>query len=398
MGVLDALDASGLFVSSAGQDAQLESFAQRGLTKALELFTEKRYAEAIPVFKRAIGTSPRSDTALNAYDYLAKSYLSLDEKDIASAIKTLQQSLRLAPERAATHYALGNIHYEEADYEAAQAAYAQAVKLDPGTTHRYALGQTLMELGRYDEAESQFLKVREQSPRKPDADFGLGQVYARQGLASEAISAFQRAIDVKRDFWFSYEEMGYVLVDQGEFDQARELVATLEPKAPELAATLSRYISQKTPPEMVAVYSTSTFLYTLGPRTQVAALGDYLTDPGSQRTFSMVLQFSKSMDAQSVENVLNWSISRSLDTGKADGYNFNLPIPATEAALPANPSSVEYDAETGTATVFFAIRQNDSGDATLDPYHVKFKFRGQDADGQAMNGRADEYTGFSGIA
>jgi tetratricopeptide (TPR) repeat protein len=398
VGVLDGLNANGLFVSSADQNAQMESFAQRGLTKALQLFSNKRYAEAIPVFKRAIGMSPRSETALNAYDYLAKSYLSLEEKDTRSAIATYEQSLRLAPDRAATHMALGNIHFEDENHEAAQAAYAQAVKLDGSAGNRYALGQALLELGRYDEAESQFRKVREQSPRKPDGDFGLGLVYARQGRGEEAIGAFQRAIETKADFWFSYEELGYVLTDQGELEQARELVDILEPKAPELATTLSRYITQQTPPEMVSVYSTSTFLYTLGPRTQVAALGDYLTEPGSQRSFSMAFQFSKSMDAQSVENVLNWSISRSLDTGRADGYNFSLPIPATEVSLPANPSSVEYDAETGTATLFFSVRQNDTADGTIDPYHIKFSFKGLDAEGLAMNSQADEYTGFSGFA
>lgn len=397
MGVLD-VDSTGLFVSAADQNAQMESFAQRGLTKALQLFTEERYAEAIPVFKRAIGMSPRSSTALNAYDYLAKSYLSLEEKDTRSAIATYQQSLRLAPERAATHMALGNIHFEDGNHDAAQAAYAAAVKLDGSASNRYALGQALLELGRYDEAERQFRKVREQSPREPDGDFGLGLVFARQDRVEDAISAFRRAIDIQADFWFSHEELGYVLADQGEFEQARELVDTLEPQAPELAATLSRYITQQTPPELLAVYSTSTFLYTLGPRTPVAALGDYLTEAGSQRTFSMVFQFSKSMDAQSVENVLNWNISRSLDTGKADGYNFSLPIPATEVTLPANPSSVEYDAETGSATVFFRVRQNDTADGTLDPYHIKFRFQGVDAEGLEMNSQADEYTGFSGFA
>lgn len=397
MGILD-VDSTSLFVSAADQNAQMESFAQRGLNQALQLFTEKRYAEAIPVFKRAIGMSPRSNTALNAYDYLAKSYLSLEDKDTRAAIATYQQSLRLAPDRAATHMALGNIHFEAGNFADAQAAYAQAVKLDGSAGNRYALGQALLELGRYDEAERQFRKVDELSPRKPDGDFGLGLTYARQGRAEEAVSAFRRAIDTQEDFWFSYEELGFVLADQGEFEQARALVDTLAPQAPELAATLSRYITQQTPPELASVYSTSTFLYTLGPRTQVAALGDYLTEAGNQRTFSMVFQFSKSMDAQSVENVLNWSISRSLDTGRADGYNFNLPVPATEVSLPANPSSVEYDTETGSATVYFSVRQNDTANGTLDPYHIKFKFQGVDADGRAMNRQADEFTGFIGIA
>lgn len=397
MGVLD-VDSTGLFVSAIDQNAQMESFAQRGLTQALELFTAKRYAEAIPAFKRVIGMSPRSATALNAYDYLAKSYLSLEDKDTRSAIATYRQSLRLAPDRAATHLALGNLHFEAQDYAQAQAAYAQAVKLDGSASNRYSLGQALLELGRYAEAEAQFRKVHEMSPRKPDGSFGLGLVYARQGRAQEAISAFQRAIDTKPDFWFSYEELGYVLTDEGEFDRARELVDILAPKAPELAATLSRYLTQQTPPELVSVYSTSTFLYTLGPRTPVSALGDYLTEADSQRSFSMVFQFSKRMDAQSVENVLNWSISRSLDTGRADGYNFSLPLPATEVGLPANPSSVEYDAEMGSATVHFSVRQNAAANGTIDPYHIKFKFRGVDAEGRAMNSQADEYTGFSGFA
>lgn len=396
MGVLDVVDGSGLFTYAVDQTAQMEDFAGRQLTTALEYFTEGRYEEAIRTFKRSIGLAPRSSTALNAYDYMARSYLVLD--DSRAAIDTYRQSLRLEPGQPAVHLALGNIHFDNGDYDQAVTAYAEALRLDPSTSNRFSLGQALMEDGQLDDAERQFALVRQLSPREPDGDYGLGQVYARRGEYDEAIAAFQRAIDIQSDFWFAYEEMGFALADRGDYGLAQDLVTTLATPAPQMSITLNSYISQRQPPELFAVYSTSTFLYTLGPRTQVASIGDYLTDPNSQRTFTMVFQFSKSMDSLSVQNVNNWTISRSMDTGKGDGYNFSMTLPSTEITLPEHPSSVVYDEKEGSATVFFVLQQNATADGTLDPSHVKFTFSGVDAEGLAMSSQADEYTGFSGFA
>jgi hypothetical protein len=112
----------------------------------------------------------------------------------------------------------------------------------------------------------------------------------------------------------------------------------------------------------------------------------------------MVFQFDKEMDRESVENVLNWHIGRSTQSGPGLAYNYGFPVPDTEVTLPPIPKSVYYDADNLTATVYFDVRQNTAGDGTIDAAHIEFKFTGEDAYGNKMNPKYDQFMGFSGVA
>jgi len=393
---INSASASSLFVTRADQQRQLENLAQRQLSSALELFTGKKYDEAIATFKRAIALAPLSSTATHAYDYMARAYLM--KEDVKSAIAAYEQSLRGDPTNADTYAALGNIHVTQGDMEKAKAAYLKAVQLDPSSANRYSLGQAYLELGDYGNAAAQFKAVKELEPAKANGDYGLGLVYAKQGNTQEAINAFERAISLEKDFWYAHVELGYALADLGDRDRARELVDGMRGKADDLANTLSAYLYEKTPAQMVAVFATSTFPKSLGPKTTVASLGGYLSNPGAQQTFSMIFAFDKAMDEQSVENVRNWTISRAYDYGRGTTYNFGMPVAETEVSLDRHPVSVSYDAKEQTATVLFRVTQNASGDGTLDPSHIKFTFSGNDVLGLRISDKADEYSGFSGFA
>lgn len=388
--------ASSLFATRSSQQAQLENLAQRQLGNALELFTDKKYDEAIATFKRAIGLAPLSSTATSAYDYMARAYLM--KEDVNSAIAAYRESLRGNPTDANAHVQLGNIYVTQGDMEQAKASYREAVRLDPSSANRYSLGQAYLELGEYGNAEAQFKAVKDQEPTKPNGDYGLGLVYARQGRTADAIDAFERAISLQKDFWYAHVELGYVLTEIGERDRAAELVRDMRGKADDLADTLDSYIYEKTPAEMLTVFATSTFARFSGPRTQVSGLGDYLAAPGGQQTFSMIFAFNKDMDEQSVENVLNWNISRAYDFSRGTIYNYGMSVPETEISLDRYPASVSYNAEDRTATVLFRVTQNSTGDGTLDPSHIKFSFSGNDVFGMKISDQADEYSGVNGFA
>lgn len=388
--------ASSLFVSASSQRAQMENVARRVLSNALEHFVAKRYDEAIAGLKQAVGLAPQSDTAINAYDYLARTYF--QQGDTAGAVNAYEQAIKIDPNRADTYVAMGNLQISLEEPDKAVKAYEKAVTLEPSGVNRYSLGQAYLETGRFSEAMQQFSLVRDQEPGKPNGWYGMGLAYARMGQTADSIEAYERALSIQPDFAYAKVELGYLMADIGERDQASQIVSELQTTASDLADTLNKYIFEKTPAEMVMVLATSTFPKMLGPRTQVSALSSYLANAGSQQTFSMVFRFSKPMDAASVENALNWSITRSKDTGRADGYNFGFAVPETEVSLPRFPSSVSYDPVLYSATVLFTIRQNDSADGTLDPSHLRFAFNGVDSSGLAISSKADEYMGFSGFA
>jgi Flp pilus assembly protein TadD len=388
-----------LFIASGARTNIMRNLALRALNDGLEKYVAKKYDEAIASLKRAASLDPKSNTSLNAYDYMARAYSQLGDND--AAIRTYKQSLRVEPNQSDIQLALGNVYFMEDRVEEAVAAYEKATQLDPNATNRYSLAQGYLALGRYEEAERQFEAVKKLTPREPEADVGLGQTYAKLGRTEDALRAFQQAIDLQRDYWTAYSEMGYALVDGGEIDRAREILETLEPNAAELANGLSQYIYEKAAPRMTAAYTDdrfTPFFSSKGPGTKLTDLSPKLTDPGSEHLFSMVFGFSKPMDRESVQDINNWMIGRAYDSNLANSYNFGNPVPLTEVMPASKPVMVFYNDADRTATVLFSLRQNDAGNGTLDPSHIQFTFAGKDVLGLAMDGAANDYTGFSGVA
>jgi len=388
-----------IFGGASNRSAQLNNLALRELDKGLSQFTGKNYELAIDYFNKAIRLSPGTDTAVNAHDFKARTLLSQGNKQ--AAIESYQAAIKIDPTRDDLHALLGNIYTTEQRFEEAVASYEQAVTKNPTAANRYSLGQGYLATGRLDEAKAQFEFVRQLSPTDPFGNFGLGLVNARQERYDFAIEAFDAAIAIKSDYWEAYAEKGFALMDSGEPLQALDIAQTLATSDEALAAQLSQYIFEKSQPKMTATYVSPLYAFftaTQGPGTQLAGVNAYLNTANAQLTFSMVFQFSKPMDAASVENIFNWSIARATGTGRGDGYNLDMQLRDTEVTLPAQPHAVYYDQKELTATVLFKLRQNDTVTATIDPSHINFTFTGKDSLGVSMDKSADMYSGFSSFA
>jgi tetratricopeptide (TPR) repeat protein len=388
-----------IFGGASNRSAQLDNLALRELDKGLSQFTGKNYELAIDYFNKAIRLSPGTNTAVNAYDFKARTLLSQGNKQ--AAIESYQAALKIDPTRDDLHALLGNVYTTEQRFEDAVVSYEQAVTKNPTAANRYSLGQGYLATGRFDEAKVQFEFVRQLSPTEPFGNFGLGLVNARQERFDFAIEAFDAAIAIKSDYWQAYAEKGYALVDSGEPLQALDIAQTLATNDEALATQLSQYVYEKSQPKMTATYVSPLYAFfasTQGPGTQLAGLNAYLNTANAQLTFSMVFQFSKPMDAASVENLSNWSIARATGTGRGDGYNLDMQLKDTEVTLPAQPQAVYYDQKELTATVLFNLRQNDTVTATIDPSHINFTFTGKDSLGVSMDKSADMYSGFSSFA
>jgi hypothetical protein len=96
-----------------------------------------------------------------------------------------------------------------------------------------------------------------------------------------------------------------------------------------------------------------------------------------------------------VTNAFNWTITRA--TGGEGGVYDNGVVlhPDKEATVMPYPLMVNYDASTNTATVYFRITQNATGDAVIDPSHLVFQFNGSSAAGDKIDPAGDQFDGFS---
>jgi tetratricopeptide (TPR) repeat protein len=385
-----------IFSATIQQTAQLESLANNALSKGIDLYMRQNYEGAIREFRRSIGLAPNSSYSTDASNYMANAYLALG--DTNGAVKAYKDAIHRSPDRDDIYISLGNIYFSDGRYDEATEAYGKAVKIWPSAGNHYALGQAYLTVGRHSEADREFNTVLRMEPDKPSGYYGLGLNFSKQGRYEDAILQFKEAIRVDPKFYDGYAELGYAYADLGEMDEAQRIVDSLESVAPDLADTVSRYMYKVDPPKFMFAYATEGFNYFLPWKTPLSSLNGYLAEPNSEKTFKMVFQLDKEMDRESIENVLNWNIGRSTQSGPGQAYNYGHPVPDTEVTLSPFPRSVYYDADKLTATVYFTIRQNAAGDGTIDPAHIEFKFSGEDAYGHKMDPKYDQFMGFSGIA
>ena len=376
-----------LFSSMIQQSAQLEALANGALSRGIDLYMRQDFEGAIKEFRRSVGLAPNSAYSTDASEYMAKAYLALDDAD--GAVKAYEDALKRNPNRDDIYISLGNLHFSEERYDEAIDAYQKAVKIWPSSDNHYALGQAYMNAGRFSEADQEFETVLRMDPDKPNGNYGLGLNFSRQGRYEDAIVQFKEAVRLDNDFYDGFAELGYAYADIGEMDKALNQVNVLKNTSPELADTLSRYIYKVDRPKFMFAHANSDFNYYFPWKTPISSLDAYLTVPYGEKTFSITLQFDKEMDRESVENIANWHIGRSTQSGPGQAYNFGRPIPDTEVTLSPLPKSIYYDADNLTATVYFTIRQNEAGDGTIDPAHIEFKFSGQDAYGYKMDTKHD---------
>ncbi len=386
-----------IFAATLQRPAQLERLANQALKSGIDRYIAKDYEGAVKEFKRAVGLGANSEYAPDAADYLANAYLQLG--DTENALEAYKTAIRLNPFRDDMHGKLGNLYYVEERYQEAEEAYKEAVRINPSANNYYALGQVYLSMERYTDAEAQFNEVFRLEPESPNGNFGIGLALNLQGRHEDAIRQFEQAIEIKQDFYDAHAEIGYAYADMGEMDKAQDIVDFLETQEENtLADTLSRYMYKVDPPKIMFAQSASTFPFLMAPKAPLSALDSYLADPGASKTFTMVIQFDKEMDRESVENVMNWQISRAVGQGPGQAYNFSLPIPSTEIMVTPIPDSIYYNEDKLTATVFFKIQQNATADGTIDPLHIEFKFSGKDSFGYQMDPNYDQFTGFSGAA
>jgi tetratricopeptide (TPR) repeat protein len=394
---IEGISGSNLFALTIQSSAGLESLANGALTKGIDLYMSGNYKEAVQEFQRSMGLAPASNNSIQAANYMASAYLKLD--DTEKAIKAYKTSLKLNPFAEETHSKLGNLYFSLERYEEAEKEYKEVVKLNSNSVNNYALGQVYLATERYDEAENVFNKVRRLSPEKTDGYFGLGLTHSGQERYEEAIGQFEEALKRDSSLYEAHAEIGYAYADMGQMDMAQTKLDFLNQAQSDLADTLDRYIYKVDPPKIMFASSfDSTFHYQMPFKTPVSALDSYLANADAAKKFTMVFQFDKAMDRESVENLVNWKIGRSTSSQPGQIYNYGLAIPDTEIQVNPLPINVYYDSESFKATVTFTIQQNSTADGTIDPSHIEFKFSGEDAFGNKMDPDFDQYMGFSGSA
>lgn len=375
---------------SQDMSAQRTQVAKYSIIRAATYMQNNDNASALKEFKKALAFDSQN---LTAQTYIGKLNLSMGNN--YEAIKAFKTMVKWQPSSSDAHINLANAYLQDKQYANSESEFKAAARLDPANPlPDYTLGLQYSNTDRLADAESQFLKVQKISPRDGNVYYALGMVYNKQGKYEDAVKNLEKAITLKGNFAAANYELGVAYDALGRAEDAQAQLTILKSSGSIQAQDLQNVLAKPAMVSMTADKSSSLFSI-LGPGTPLWMLDPtLLAKPDASKTLSVTITFNSDMDAESITNTQNWSISKGNST-EAGYYNNSMPQGAKDAAIPVAPLSVVYNAFTQEATISFRLKQNSAGNATIDPKHIVFKFNGKDANGKDMDITADQINGYS---
>jgi protein O-GlcNAc transferase len=113
------------------------------------------------------------------------------------ALLSLQRALRVIPNHAPTHYALGNVQRELGQHQSAVLSYQQALAHKPDFNHAWInLGLVHHELGNVEEAVCCYKRALGINPADALALYNLGNALQQASRFSEAVVTYEQALEI----------------------------------------------------------------------------------------------------------------------------------------------------------------------------------------------------------
>lgn len=384
-----AASADALFSIASNVLDQRAQIANYAIQSAAKYMQENKNNEAIREFKKALAFDPENSNALT---YLGKLYLA--QNKTSEAIKTFTTLVRSQPLSVNAKVNLGNAYLQDKKYVESEKQFKEAARLDPlNPLADYTLGIQYLQTDRLAEAKTQFLKVQKVSPKDGNVYFSLGALYNKQGNYEDAAKNLEKALSLKKNFPAANYELGVAYNGLGRTDDAQNQLKILQnAKAPQ--ADDLKYLLNKPKMLFFNTEKNGSFVNLLGSGKPLWMLDPSLIMPNATAAVSVTIQFNNEMDLSSIVNPQNWTITRAKSV-EGGYYNNTLPVNSKEASILKNPLSITYNPLERTATVSFRVNQNAEGNATIDPSHLVFTFKGKDAAGREMDQSANEIDGYS---
>lgn len=201
----------------------------RALHLAAEfLRLEAKYADAVPLYRRALLADPRRT---DAWAGLGDCHARMG--DTEQAYITYRTALSLEPDRADVHNELGMIGLALGNLSAAAESFDQAVNIDTGNAEAWNnLGLVAASRGRFEEARRRFHRAVHLRPAFYTALCNLGLAcrdLGRLGEAEEALCRATQAEPAKPAAWLN---LAAVMQDAGRLGEARGVLDSAAAAAP----------------------------------------------------------------------------------------------------------------------------------------------------------------------
>jgi len=163
--------------------------------KGLTAYFQGEYRPARKHFEQAVTESPNN---VRYHFFLANANNRLGND--TQAIEGYRAALDRDTSHRTARKRLADLYYKNNDWKRATEHYRTLVSMEkasPNPENVFRLARSLFETGKYDEARSEFLRVRKMEPRRPGVYFYLGRILLRNREYLNAVSRFNRAIELE---------------------------------------------------------------------------------------------------------------------------------------------------------------------------------------------------------
>lgn len=168
-------------------------------------------------------------------------YVQLEQGQTQQALDSARQAVDKDKNNAEAHNLLGLIYMSQSQFDKAAEQLRDAVRINPYFTDAHnQLGVCYRETKEYDKALKEFeIALNDKNFKTPEKVFlNLGNLYVDQGVMSEAVRSFQRAVEVNPNYVLGYLALGGAYQKIGKPEQAAgqfRKVMALAPDTPEAA-------------------------------------------------------------------------------------------------------------------------------------------------------------------
>ncbi|MGB3404804.1 MAG: tetratricopeptide repeat protein [Microcoleaceae cyanobacterium] len=203
-------------ILKADPDVEQQLEANVLLGKALQGMGQTE--SAIDCYKNVIALQPGNVTA---YNNLGSCYALL--KQWKNAIICYQKAIQLQPDLAIAYQNLGRVWKRSGQMEKAADCFYQAFQIQPdlGSAEEYhALGNTLLQQGKREQAQYCYCRTLDFNPDHPEAHHNLGELLSTQKQWEDAMAHYRRAIELNPDAFASYNSLGKAYMATGDLEEA----------------------------------------------------------------------------------------------------------------------------------------------------------------------------------
>lgn len=222
------------------------------IEKAMSLFKEGKYKEALDSFSTVLETEPDNADVYNnmgvAYactgdaehaetcytkaieldPQMAQAYINLSDLyyksgNLASALGTLQRGSYELEDNLAIAHLLARVYIEDQRWEDAIVELERVLDGEPENYDAYYdLGHVCFELGDYEGAISNFENVLEYEQNNELIYYALAQAYEANNEVDKAISNYLKSIAVNDKFILAYKKVGILFLAREDYEDAVE--------------------------------------------------------------------------------------------------------------------------------------------------------------------------------